>query len=191
MRRLVRSLNGQFAGPCLAVDSGFYWTETRPRALVSSGLRVMTTRDLDFIIDVMIHHYLSIDRVSPVAYLLNYVDGHHSHSFAVQSPTSCDLSKKYALQLLEACHMVTVTILGHVGTKSKLGPGSSAATAFPALTTKRRKQLFLANPLGGGVGGFGSALGGGSTVVDGSFGGGAFLVEGVMVVYVFLSERDE
>ncbi|GKG15524.1 hypothetical protein Tco_0357847, partial [Tanacetum coccineum] len=54
-----------------------------------------------------------------------------------------------------------------------------------------RKQLFLANPLGGVVGGFGSALGGGSTVVDGSFGGGAFLVEGVMVVYVFLCERDE
>ncbi|GJV21673.1 reverse transcriptase [Tanacetum coccineum] len=49
---------------------------------------------------------------------------------------------------------------------------SSAAIAFSALTTKRRKQLFLENPLGGGVGGFGSALDGGSTVVDGSFGGG-------------------
>ncbi|GKD45161.1 hypothetical protein Tco_1269806, partial [Tanacetum coccineum] len=68
---------------------------------------------------------------------------------------------------------------------------SSAETAFSALTIKRRKQLFLANPLGGGVGGFGTSLGGGSTVVDGSFGGGAFLVEGVLVVYVFLSERDE
>ncbi|GJR02266.1 RNA-directed DNA polymerase, eukaryota [Tanacetum coccineum] len=59
----------------------------------------------------------------------------------------------------------------------------SAATAFPALTTKRRKQLFLANPLGGGVGGFGTALGGGSTVVDGSFGGGAFLVKGVLKMF--------